>query len=844
MPVTARLAPTGLPVEEVVPELRAALASPGAAVLQAEPGAGKTTVVPLRLLEEPWNRGRILVLEPRRVAARAAAARMAELLGEKVGATVGYVTRDDRRVGPDGRIEVVTDGILTRRLQRDPGLAGVALVVFDEFHERHLQGDLGLALTLDARQGLRPDLRVLVMSATVEGVPVAALLGGAPLVVSTGRAYPVELRWRPGRPGARLVPAVTGAIGRALERDPGDVLAFLPGVGEIRAAAGRARHPGGGGRRSPPREPHRRRAGPGPARAAPKAGGARHGPGRDERDRRGRGRGGGRRAGPATRVRPGERAHPTADGPDLACLGRPAGGPGRADRPRGRLPPLVSDRAAWPDGPGRTRRSPSSTSPRWRSSSPCGARPSSALAFLDPPPAAPLATARQLLEVLGALEAGRPTALGRRLAELPVHPRLGRMLLAAGTGELRVAALLAALVAERDVLVGRRPGERPSADVALRLAVLEGGPGDGSAEVDRAAVATVRRRAGELARRVERSGGTPPRRDAAGTAGEPGPLLAEAYPDRLAQARGPGRYRLRHGAGAALPDHDPLAGAPWLVAAEVEGAGGGTGRGDGLIRLAASLERDEVERIGGDAVRTTVRLEWDPQLDDLRATTERSLDALVLETASGPATPGPDTAAALLAHVTRAGLAPLGWSPGARALQARAGWARRVLGEGWPDVADAALAARAEEWLVPLLGQARGRADLQRIDPSTAVTAALGHRRAELDRLVPAAVELASGRRRARRLPGGPSPGGGRGPGALRYLGPSERGGGTVPLTLELLSPAGRPVQITADLPGFWAGTWREVRKEMATRYPKHLWPEDPASASPPTRRAGPRRGR
>jgi ATP-dependent helicase HrpB len=456
-----------------------------------------------------------------------------------------------------------------------------------------------------------------------------------------------------------------------------------------------------------------------------------------------------------------------------------------------------------------------------------------ALAWLDPPPGAAFSRATELLEELGALADGRPTALGHRLAGLPLHPRLATMLLGAGPGARRSAALVAALCSERDIL--RRDGPGVTADIAERLAVVAGA-GDTRPGVDRAALATVRRRAGELVRRAAKSNGadiaadapSPLDPDAAVRGVDPGPLLAAAYPDRIAQARGGGRYRLRHGGGAVLADHDPLAGAQWLVAAEVDGAPGGSGRGDGRIRLAAILDRADVERVARADVRTETRLEWDDAIDDLRMITERTLDALVLDTARGPARPGPQTTAALLAHALDSGLAVLGWTVGARALQARARWARRTLGDDWPDVSDEALAADAGTWLAESLRRATSRADLSRTDPSVAIRSALGARAHELDRLVPSALDLPQGRRvgidyesdrprisaRAQDLYG---------------ITVHPTIAGRVPVTVEVLSPAGRPIQITADLPSFWRGSWHEVRREMAARYPKHAWPDDPA---------------
>lgn len=826
-----RIAPTGLPVEESVDAVRSALRDAGVVVLQAQPGAGKTTVVPLRLLGEDWlGAGRIVVLEPRRVAARAAARRMAELLGEEVGATVGYTTRGERRVGPATQIEVVTDGVLTRRLQRQPGLPGIGLVIFDEFHERHLQADVGLALTLDVRSGLRPDLRVAVMSATVDTAAVAALLGGAPVVISEGRAHPVAVHWSPPRPAGRLGPMVASTVAVAVERHRGDVLVFLPGVGEIDEAARALRVPegmvvdrlhgnlpsaeqdrvllGGAARRivlstdlaetsvtvegvavvvdaGLARRPaydaasglSRLRTAPASRASADQRAGraGRHGPGHayrmwDEHDHAGR------------------RAWPD---PEIVS----------AD-----LAELVLELAVW------------------------GARPDE-LRWLDPPPAAALGAASRLLEELGAISGGRPTPLGRRLVELPTHPRLGRMVLAAGPADREAASLLAAMLGERDILARGARRAAGSVDAGARLALLQGGPGSGEAggvalRPDRAAVAAVRERARELVERSRTAGEAASGRSRRHPP-DAGGLLAEAYPDRLAQARGNGRFRLRHGGGAALPEQDPLRDAEWLVVADVD-APGGTGRADGRIRMAAAIDRNDVVRVGGPSVATEVALEWDEQADDLRAVTRTVLDELVLGSVRGSAPEGPATTAALVQRAVDTDLAVLRWGPAARALQARAGWARRALGDDWPDLSDAVLADDAAHWLAPQLERATRRDDLERVDVIRVLRAALGGRSAELDRLVPESLELASGRRVAIDYSGDRP----RVAVRVQHLYGTDRhptvAGGRLALTIEVLSPAGRPVQVTADLPGFWAGSWAEVRREMAGRYPKHDWPADP----------------
>jgi ATP-dependent helicase HrpB len=815
---------TGLPIEEVIDELRTALFGIGAAVLQAEPGAGKTTVVPLRLLAESWmDGGRMLLLEPRRVAARAAAARMAALLGQRVGETVGISTRDERRVSKETRIEVVTDGILTRRLQRDPTLDGVALVIFDEFHERHLQADLGLALTLDVREGLRPDLRVLVMSATLDSGPVSVLLGDSPVVSSRGRSFPIDLRWMPRRPDVRLEHGVAAAVHHALERDPGDVLVFLPGTGEIRAVI-RAL----GGLDGVDVLPLH---GTLPAK---------------EQDRALRA-GVRRRVVVATDI---AESSVTVEGVsiviDSGLARRPAFDPASG---LSRLRMITTSRASADQRAGRAGRTAPGVAYRlWSESEHLGRRtwpdpeiaaadlaplalelaawgaPAEALRWLDPPPPGALAVAVSLLIDLGALADGRPTDLGRRMLELPLHPRLARMVIEAPADARREAALLAAMLSERDI--ARRSGrDSPvSADIAERLAALTG-DGSGSLEVDGAAVATVRRRADELLRRAKLSRG-------GGRTADPGPLLALGYPDRIARLSGGARYRLRHGSGATLPEHDPLTGAGWLVAAEIEGADR-VAHADGRIRLAAVLDHEDVESIGGKGIATVVRVAWDDGVDDLRATTERVLDALVLGAVRTSAPAGPETTAVLVAHAVSTGLAPLGWSGAARTLQARVGWARTAFGDAWPACTDDALAADVGAWLAPLLGRATGRADLERVDMAGVIRARLGGLVADLDRLVPNAVRLANGKS----VP-------------VAYDGERPRisvraqdlygtvvhptiANGRIPVTVEVNSPAGRPIQITGDLPGFWSGSWAAVRREMATRYPRHHWPDDPASAAP-----------
>lgn len=839
--------PTGLPVEEGIADLRTALAAVGTAVLEAEPGAGKTTVVPLRLLDEPWlGDRRVVVLEPRRLATRAAARRMAALLGEQAGETVGYRTRDEQVVGPATRVELVTEGILVRRLQHDPSLPGVGLVVFDEVHERNLATDLGLALALDARAALRPDLRVLAMSATLDTARVARVLGRggepAPVVRSAGRTFPVEVRWRPPDPRrpARPADAVAAAVTHALATDEGDVLAFLAGAGDVRRAEAQLHDLLGPASEVEVRSlfgalaPAEQDAALAPARAE------------------------GRRVVLATDI---AETSLTVDGVRVVVDAGEVRTP-RHD-PRTGLTTLQTGPASQASADQRAgragRTAPGIAYRLWDEAEHRHRRPfaepeiatvdlaglalelaawgsdGSDLAFLDPPPAAALAEARALLVELGALdEALRPTEAGRAMVDLPLHPRLARMVVGSGA-DAGTATALAALVEERDVLEGR-PDERP-ADVAERLRLLRddrrddrrraGGGGRGRA------LALVRRRAADLGRRA----GLGRRARAPIDPARAGSLLALAYPDRLAQARGGGRFRLRHGGGAWLSAHDALSREAFLVVARLgppsaQAQPVGASRADLRIELAAALDAGEVAEVAGDAVEEVDVVTWDPERDDLRRRRERRLGALVLDQVEQRPEPGPATTAALLAQVAADGLGRLAPSTRARTVQHQAAFARRVAGaDAWPDLSDEALLADLDSWLAPRLLGARGRRDLAAVDLLDVLRERLGghHRLVELDRFAPTTVTVASGRTvpvdwsgeqptisvRAQDLYG-----------TTRHPTVAD---GRVPLTVEVLSPAGRPVQVTADLPGFWAGSWKDVRKDMAGRYPKHDWPADPS---------------
>jgi ATP-dependent helicase HrpB len=852
VPADLPAAAAGLPVAACLDDLRAALAGPGRAVLQAPPGAGKTTAVPLALRDEPWLGGRrIVVLEPRRLATRAAARRMAALLGERVGDTVGFRTRDDRAVGPSTRIEVVTEGILTRRLQHDPGLDGIGLVVFDEFHERSLQADLGLALAVDARRHLRPDLRIIVMSATLDGERVAGLLGGgsaggtgggsgdpggpAPIVTSESRAHPVDVRWSPRRKQDRLEPAVTAAVRQVLRAESeGDLLVFLPGAAQIRRTAEQLAD-------AELRDVDVHQlfgalpAGEQDAALVPGL------PGR-------------RKVVLATDI---AETSLTVEGVrvvvDAGLARRPvfdattgltrletvpasrASADQRAGR-AGRLGPGVAVRL-WSKVEHAARRP--YTEPEIRSADLAGlalelavwGTDASALPFLDPPPARALDEARRLLHDLGALDdpgpSGAPTAAGREMVALPLHPRLARMVLAGrDRGHGWLACLLAALLEDRDVVRGH-PDEVP-ADVALRLALLDD-PGRRHPLADGRALRRARDRAHDLSVRagVVAAGADPT---------EAGPLLAVAYPDRIAQARGgPGRFVLRAGTEGWLAADDPLAKESLLAVAEVDGR-----RTKGRIRLAAGLAPDQLDDVAGDQVVEHARLDWDAARDDLVARVERQLGRLRLGVVERRPSPGLPATTALVDRVRSTRLTALPWTDAARSLQARVEFLHAQLGPPWPDLSDAALRRSLDDWLAPVLAAAgaTGRADLERIDVAGRLRGMLPPSLVgSLDQLAPSAVTVPSGRRVALAYgsgePGEPPVLAVRVQDMFGSTDTPTVAGGQVPVVLHLLSPAGRPVQVTSDLAGFWAGSWADVRKEMAGRYPKHAWPADAASASP-----------
>ncbi len=826
-----------LPVDAALPDLRRLLVGGDNAVLQAPPGAGKTTRVPLALLDEPWLAGRgILMLEPRRLAARAAAHRMAALLGEPVGETVGYRMRLEGRAGPATRVLVVTEGLLARMIQDDPALDGFGLVIFDEFHERSLQADLGLALCLDARQGLRPDLRLLVMSATLDGEAVAGLLGAPPPVSSQGRAHPVTVR-HAGRDPEDPVAAAAAQVRRALAEDAGDVLVFLPGEGEIRRAVALLEGlpeavavaplygnlpPAAQDAAIAPAPPGRRKVvlataiaetsltieGIGVVVDAGLARRPRFEPGSGmtrlvtEPVSRAAAE---QRAGRAGRLGPGvcyrlwtrerDRALAAFAPPEIAV----------AD-----LAPLALELAVW------------------------GAREPAELRWLDPPPPAAYAQARDLLAALGAVDAeGRATAHGRAMAALGAHPRLAHMILAgAALGHGVLACEVAALLSERDIL---RPaaGPRP-ADLRVRVAALRTGDGHGH-PVD----AAVRRRARQAAaawrRRLKIAAADGPADDEA-----VGLLLALAYPDRVARRRAGGepRYLMRNGRGARLDDLDPLATAEWLAVAHLDGA-----RREARAFLAAPLAAAALEALFAEAVETRESVEWEAREQLVRARRQRRLGALVLEDRPLPDPPPEAVAAAMIDGIRRLGLAALPWTRDTESLRQRVMFLRRVQGaDAWPDLSDAALLDGLEDWLGPYLDGVSRRVLLARLDLAGALDALIGWpRRGAVDRLAPTHLEVPSGSR-VRLDYSGPEP--------VLAVRLQEMFGarqtpcvadGAVPVLLHLLSPARRPVQVTRDLESFWAQGYRAVKADLKGRYPRHYWPDDPLAA-PPTRRARPRR--
>jgi ATP-dependent helicase HrpB len=824
-----------LPIEAALPQLRTALRAGNAAVLVAPPGAGKTTRVPLALAEEEWAQksgkaGRILVLEPRRLAARAAAERMAQTLGEQVGETVGLRVRFGSKVSRKTRIEIVTEGIFTRLLIDDPMLEGVCAVLFDEFHERSLDGDLGLALARDAQRGLREDLKLLVMSATIDGARVAALLGDAPVIESQGRMFPVETRYV-GRDARPIEPQVADTIVRAMHAERGSLLAFLPGVAEIRRTQSLlekahlenrieaatdivALYGALGGedqaRAIAPAAPGRRKivlatsiaetsitiqgvrlvVDSGLARMPryePDVGVTRLDTVRVSRaaadQRRGR----------AGRTEPG-RCYRLWDEPQTAALEPYA----RPEILAADLSSFTLDLAAW------------------------GAEPEK-LGFLDPPPRPALAEAKSLITELGAIDpTGRITEEGRHLRRLPLPPRLARLVLdAARTGQGILAAEIAALISERglggnDVDMNERlaalrrdrsPRARDARKMAERWAEAAADPSISTNETEKASV---------------------------------GALLALAFPERVAKSRGAasGAFLLANGRGASVDAAGALAREPFLAVAELAGSAA-----QGRILAAAPITLAEIEAHFADRIEVREEISFEPGIGALRGRKTRRLGAIVLGDRAIAVAPGEETAKLLAENIASLGMDRLPWTKPLAQWRDRVMFLRASDRESWPDLSDAALADTAGEWLAPAFAGKTGLNEITADEFAAALHEQLPWAlRRRLDAEAPTHFEAPTGSL----VPidyaaeGGPKI-------AIRVqelFGLNRHpaiGGGKIPLTIELLSPAQRAVQTTRDLPGFWRGSYAAVRAEMRGRYPKHPWPDDPAAATA-TRRAKPRK--
>ncbi|AFZ68623.1 ATP-dependent helicase HrpB [Deinococcus peraridilitoris] len=827
-----------LPVRDALPELKRTLQNSEIVLFQAPPGAGKSTLLPLELLGEDWLAGqKIIMLQPRRLAARGVAVRMAEMLGEAVGESVGYRVRFESRVSARTRIEVVTEGILTRFLQRDPSLPGVGLVIFDEFHERSLNADLAYVLTREVQGALRDDLKVLIMSATLNEDLPRALKLNAPVLSAPGRPFPVEVRYAPNDPGGPLADLVTQAVTQALQDLEGDVLAFLPGSGEIRRAqaALQERHPevpilplyGD----LPPAE-QRRAILPDPqgarrvvlatsiaetsltlegVRVVVDSGFSRvsrfdaasgltrlvtERVTRDAADQR---------AGRAGRTAPGvclrlwsERTHAL-----LAAQRKP-------EILEADLAPTVLELARW------------------------GVRDAASLPWPDAPPERHLQAARALLSQLDALdEDGRLTGRGGELLDIPTHPRLAHLLLeGCQSGNTALACDVAALLEERDPL-GREAG----ADLATRVEALRAfRAGVRRVGADRGVLERIERLSAQWRRLLRLTGVN----DEVGPH-ELGALVASAYPERVAQRR-PGerlRYRLSSGQGVRLSADDDLAGAEYLAVAHLA-PGDAQSAGEGRIFLAAELAAGVLEA----RARAVDEVRWDSRSGTLVARRTRRVGELVLDAEALNVIPEAPRQEALLEALRREGAALLSFTPEVRSWQARV-LSLRVWrpNENWPDVSDEALLESADVWLLPFLGSVRKREDFARIDLKALLGALLPWpESARLDELAPARLTVPSGSAiRLQYAPSGASP-------VLavklqELFGLAETptvNDGRTAVVLHLLSPAGRPVQVTQDLRSFWARGYLEVKKELKGRYPKHPWPDDPWSAEP-TRRARPR---
>lgn len=807
-----------LPVTEIFPALDEALADGIAAVVVAPPGAGKTTLIPLHLLKAPWRGDRaIVLLEPRRLAARAAASRMASLLDEEVGATVGYRMRLESKVSARTRVLVITEGVFARMILDDPDLKDIAAVLFDEFHERSLDADFGLALALDVQAALRPDLKLLVMSATLDGARVAQLLGDAPMLESKGRSFPIETRYRERKPDERIEDAMARAIRDTLATETGSILAFLPGQREIeRTAEALDGRVGADTMIVPLYGALEGRDQDAAIRPAPQ---------------------GKRKVVLATSI---AETSITIDGVRVAIDSGLARLP-KFEPATGltRLETVRAARAAVDQRAGRAGRTEPGIALRlWRAEQTAaleafappeileadltglvldcaawGVADPRSLAFLDAPPAPAIKEAKALLENLGALESDRITPMGHAMRALALPARLAHMVLTARErGQAQRAAELAVLLTERGL-----GGNDIDLDVRLTRFQRERG--------DRAT------RARGLAKRLAGRDviqGTEP--DSTGR------LLIDAYPDRVAKARGNGQFTLANGRGGEVDVVTSLARSPWLVVADLAGRAG-----KARILAAAELSEADIRAALSDRIISGRQVTYDPNRNALQARDATRIGAIALSEKNLPAPSGEQANQGVVDAVRGHGLDILPWSKEATILRRRLAWLHKGLGAPWPSMADAELIAVLDDWLLPFLP---GTANLNQIPAHVLIEGLRAlvpyDLQRKIDALAPTHFEVPTGSN----IP-------------IRYdaddpvlavrvqelfgLGVHPAiADGTIPLLLELLSPAHRPIQITRDLPGFWRGSWADVRSDMRGRYPRHVWPEDPAKALP-TSRAKPR---
>ncbi len=814
-----------LPVDDVLPELEAALIDNSVVIVEAPPGAGKTTRVPPFLISiRQFDGQKVIILEPRRVAARAAAQRMADERGEKVGQTIGLRTRFDTRVGRHTRVEVVTEGVLTRMLLDDPSLAGVGAVVFDEFHERSIHADTALVFALETLDALRPDLRLIIMSATLDSEALSNGLDTDAVIRAEGQTHPVSTLYRPPAPGRDAEAEVPDAVVDALDRHPGDILVFLAGARDISRAQRDLRRRLGAeivitplhGMLPPAQQDLALQPDPGGRRkvilSTPLAetsvtiDGVRVvvDTGRRRRPEMDHGRGMSRLRTVSTSQASTDQRRGRAGRQKAGACVRLWSESEQSRRPRHDPPEILTSDltdtalqlAAW------------------------GVVDHTELRWLDPPPIPALESARETLTALGAIdENSRITEHGRSMMRLGTEPRLAHlMLVGSELGQSATACDVAAVLSDRDLLVGR---DRPT-DLRARVEALHaGGPG-----VDRAA----RSRARDSSRRWRRT---------FDVVDEPfdldlvGPLISQAFPTRIAKGRKePGGFLLTSGAGAAMPADDGLAREPFLAVAELQGAGP-----DAVIRTAAPINLDEIRDLHGERIEHAVHGGWDRRARDVVFEDQQKLGSLILASGQVLDPPRQDVTNALLAGVRREGLSILGWSQADQRYRSRLAFAHSNAPDDWPDVSDESLMERIDEWLTPQLGNADRRVDLEAVDLKDALGSLIDWRqRRDLDRLAPSHIDVPSGSR----IPvdySGPAP---FLPVRLQEMfGMTESptvAGGAVRVVLHLLSPAHRPVQVTDDLASFWETGYAEVRRELRGRYPKHSWPEDPTSATPTAR--------